>query len=117
MGNLLPLKHVGGRPVDTSAGAMADTGPPVALTSFIGREADIAAVVAQLDDEATRLLTLIGPGGVGKTRLAAEVMRRVGGDFADGARFVRLAALRDPALAPAALAQALGVQQIGRAHV
>ena len=58
-----------------------------------------------------RLVTVTGPGGVGKSRLAAEVARRAAGRFADGVWLVELAAVNDPALVPAAVAAVLGVQQ------
>ena len=58
-----------------------------------------------------RLLTLMGPGGVGKTRLGLEVARRVSDQFAEGARFVGLAPISDPALVSSAIAQALRVKQ------
>ena len=58
-----------------------------------------------------RLVTVTGPGGVGKTRLAGEVARRVAGRFADGAWLVELAAVREPALVLAAVAVALGIRQ------
>lgn len=76
-----------------------------AMTSFVGR-ADALHEVACLLDE-YRLVTVTGPGGVGKTRLAAEVARRVTGGFADGAWQVELAAMPEPELVPAAVAAAL----------
>jgi len=82
---------------------------PVALTSFVGREAqlvDVAALVA-----AHRLVTLFGPGGTGKTRMAIELAGRVGGDLADGVRFVELATAEDEEHLEAAMAVALGVRQ------
>ena len=82
---------------------------PRPLTSFIGRETEIAEVVALL--KTTRLLTLIGAGGSGKTRLALEVARRVRSDFADGVFFVALGSTIDPSLVPATLAQTLGVRE------
>ena len=69
---------------------------PVALSSLVGREADIAAVRARLRD--ARLVTVTGPGGTGKTRLVQEVARLVAGDFGGGATFVPLDALRNAAL-------------------
>ena len=81
---------------------------------FIGREAELAAVVARLRDPGVPLLTLTGPGGTGKTRLALQAAAEVldaAGPFPDGAWLVDLAPLTDPALAPAAVAQALGVQE------
>ena len=86
-------------------------GLPAPLTSFVGREQEVAAVTARLLDPGVRLLTLTGPGGVGKTRLALEAARAVGEAFPDGVVVVPLAALADPALVPAAAAQALGVRE------
>jgi predicted ATPase/DNA-binding CsgD family transcriptional regulator len=82
---------------------------PVSRTRLVGREAAITAGRVLLLDEAVPLLTLTGPGGVGKTRLALAVAHDVAGSFADGAAFVDLAALRDPALVTGAVARAVGV--------
>jgi non-specific serine/threonine protein kinase len=82
---------------------------PLARTSLVGREGEIAAARAALLDEAAPLLTLTGPGGVGKTRLALAVAHEVAAQFADGVVVVDLAALSDPALLPATIATALGV--------
>jgi predicted ATPase/DNA-binding CsgD family transcriptional regulator len=79
-----------------------------ALTSFVGRSAAIEKVAGLLARH--RLVTVTGPGGVGKTRLAAEVLRQVDGWFADGVWAVELAAVQDPALVPAAVATALDVR-------
>ena len=81
-----------------------------ALTSFVGR-ADAVGEIAGLLDE-YRLVTVTGPGGVGKTRLAGEVARRVAGRFADGVWLVELAAVTDPARVPSAVAAALGVREL-----
>jgi predicted ATPase/class 3 adenylate cyclase/DNA-binding CsgD family transcriptional regulator len=80
-----------------------------ALTTFIGRAGAVEEVCGLLDSR--RLVTVTGPGGVGKTRLAAEVARRVAGRFADGACLVELAAVQEQALVPAAVAAALGIPQ------
>jgi predicted ATPase len=67
---------------------------PVWLTPFVGRENELAALRERLQDPACRLLTLVGPGGVGKTRLAVEVARACADSFADGVFFVPLAPLQ-----------------------
>ncbi len=84
---------------------------PERLTSFIGREHDKKDIESVLDG--VRLLTLTGTGGCGKTRLALEVAADVAPQFADGAYFVGLSAISDPALVPFAIAQALGVKEGG----
>jgi predicted ATPase/DNA-binding CsgD family transcriptional regulator len=85
------------------------------LTSLIGREHDIAQVVALLGSP--RLVTLTGPGGVGKTRLALAVAEAVRDRFTDGAVVVPLAALHDPSLVPSTVAQALGLGDYGERSV
>ena len=86
---------------------------PNLLTSFVGREREVADVVDLLRQNGVRLVTLTGPGGVGKTRLAVRVAEELGPFFADGVAFVPLAAVREPAVVGAALAQALGVREAG----
>jgi predicted ATPase/DNA-binding SARP family transcriptional activator len=86
---------------------------PVPPNRTIGRDRELAAIGAGLRSRATRLLTLTGPGGVGKTRLAIEAARAVEGDFADGACFVSCAPLRDPAQVASAIAEALGAGVLG----
>ena len=81
-----------------------------ALTSFVGRTAAVSKVAGLLEEH--RLVTVIGPGGVGKTRLAAEVAGQVAGRFAEGAWLVELAAVADPAQVPAVVAAGLGVREL-----
>jgi predicted ATPase/DNA-binding CsgD family transcriptional regulator len=85
-------------------------GFPAALTSFVGRAAVVDEVAGRLGEY--RLVTVTGPGGSGKTRLAGEVARRVAGEFADGVWLAELGAVRDPAQVPAVVAAALGVRDL-----
>ena len=82
---------------------------PAPPNRTIGREHELAAVGERLRTASVRLLTLTGPGGVGKTRLALEAARAVEADFADGACFVSLAAVQRPEDVPAAIVSALGI--------
>ena len=84
-------------------------GFPAVLTSFIGRDGPVREVAGLLGEH--RLVTVTGPGGSGKTRLAAEVARRVAGRFADGVWLAELAPVADPALVPSVVAAALGVRE------
>jgi predicted ATPase/class 3 adenylate cyclase len=82
---------------------------PVPATPLVGREREAAAVADLVLGEGVRLVTLTGPGGVGKSRLVVEVARRLGPKFADGVRFVELAAVPVADLVPAAVAAGLGL--------
>jgi len=84
---------------------------PSPLTSLIGREQTIAQISALLSNSQIRLVTLLGPGGIGKTRLSIEVATHLRPLFADGASFVSLAAIHDPAQLLFAIAQALDIQE------
>ncbi|MDT9698841.1 LuxR C-terminal-related transcriptional regulator [Streptomyces sp. P17] len=79
-------------------------------TSFVDRRTELAFGRRML--AGSRLVTLTGPGGVGKTRLATRLADRVRRTFPDGVRFVHLSGLDDPALVPLAAADALGLHQI-----
>ncbi|HLZ72204.1 MAG TPA: hypothetical protein VKV26_20050, partial [Dehalococcoidia bacterium] len=94
-----PLKTLDARPNNL----------PLQLTSFVGREPELAALTALLGQH--RLVTLTGPGGTGKTRLALAAAAEALVTFPDGVCFVDLAPLGDPASVPSAVAQALGVQE------
>jgi len=85
---------------------------PVALTALLGRDADVSTLRSWLDDRAVRLVTLLGPGGVGKTRLALEVARQVAEEGAVLVVFLGLAAVQDPAFVAPAIAEALGLSDV-----
>jgi predicted ATPase/DNA-binding SARP family transcriptional activator len=85
---------------------------PAARTPLIGREREVQEVVRLAGQH--RLLTLVGPGGVGKTRLALEAARRTAGAMEDGAALVELAAVGDPAAVRAAVTAGLGMTDPGR---
>jgi predicted ATPase/DNA-binding XRE family transcriptional regulator len=93
---------------------------PTPLTSFVGRDREVAEVVAMLGRPNVRLVTITGPGGVGKTRLAIAAGQRVTGSdgrFPDGVWFVNLAPLRDPELVLPSIATALSLSVSGKKPV
>jgi predicted ATPase len=85
-------------------------GFPAALSSFVGRAGAVDEIAGHLGQY--RLVTVTGPGGSGKTRLAGEVARQVACRFADGVWLAELAAVRDPAQVAAAVAVALGIREL-----
>jgi predicted ATPase len=82
---------------------------PVPATPLVGRDGETAAVGDLIGGKGVRLVTLTGPGGVGKSRLAIEVAQRVGPGFEDGVRFVELASVSEAGLVGGAIAAALGL--------
>ena len=108
-----PLRTVAGEKVDGSTMATPEHTTrgnlPLELSSFVGREREISEVERLLAD--TRLLTLTGTGGCGKTRLALKVATNLAEEFDHGVWWVRLAPLADPALVPKSVASALGVRE------
>ncbi len=82
---------------------------PLALTALLGRDAEVQTLRLWLADPGARLITLTGPGGVGKTRLALEIARGVAAEGTSRVLFVGLAAVRNSALVAQAIAEALGV--------
>jgi predicted ATPase/transcriptional regulator with XRE-family HTH domain len=100
-----------GLPVDPAESAHRHN-LPVQLTSFIGREKEIGALHQLVTAGPTRLVTLTGSGGVGKTRLAIRTAEELLDDFADGVWLVQLAALADPDLVPVTVAAALGLREV-----
>jgi len=87
------------------------TNLPVPATPFLGRAAELRELVEIAGDPGLRLLTLTGPGGTGKTRLALQLAAELADRFPDGLYWVPLAPLRDPELVPSAVAQALDVEE------
>jgi predicted ATPase len=100
------------------AGLAGEVVPPLValprrLTPFLGREALVERVVKRIREPGLRLLTLTGPGGVGKTRLALQVAQVARDDFVDGTCFVSLAPVVDPALVLPEIGRSLGVTEGG----
>jgi predicted ATPase/class 3 adenylate cyclase/Tfp pilus assembly protein PilF len=98
---LPPLTSLGSHP----------TNLPLQPTPFLGREREVQQVVDQVRRPEVRFLTLTGPGGTGKTRLALQAAAELLDDFPDGVYFVPLAALTDPVLVPSTIASTLGLRE------
>jgi predicted ATPase/DNA-binding SARP family transcriptional activator len=87
---------------------------PTPPTPLLGRERELTALAEVIRDGGTRLVTLTGTGGIGKTRLALELVRRLDPEFQQGAAVATLATLRDPVLVPRAILEALDVPEVGQ---
>jgi len=100
------------RPADTTSTPPPEpNGLPLPGSPIVGRASELASAIEMIRSGATRLLTLTGPGGVGKTRLSLEIARNVASDFAQGAVFVELAPIADPALVVPTVAAALNLRE------
>ena len=93
--------------------ARSETLPPLPRppTRLVGREGDVARVLDLLADPGTRMVTIVGTGGIGKSRLALAVAERAKGQLADGVAYIELAAVSEPALVLPTVARALGLQE------
>jgi len=106
-----PPAH-GGAVDDLSASSL-----PLALTRLLGRERDLDVLQQWLADPAARLITLVGPGGVGKTRLALEVARHIAEDDSTRVVFVELASFHETTFVASAIAEALGLSDVAVADL
>jgi predicted ATPase/DNA-binding winged helix-turn-helix (wHTH) protein len=104
------VEPVAGNPVSDLRATL-----PVRLTKTLGRAEAVEAIGPRL--KRTRFVTIVGPGGIGKTTVAIETARSLAGDFPDGVGFVDSTSLDDPSLLPAMLATALGVKAGGHDDV
>jgi predicted ATPase len=86
---------------------------PARTSSFVGRDHELNELKLLLERADVRLVTLTGPGGIGKTELAVETARRLAPSVGDGAAYVALDRLRDPELVPVAIADAIGLSPLG----
>jgi predicted ATPase len=98
-----PLKSLEGHP----------TNLPAMATALLGREDDLARIAALLGDGDARLVTLVGPGGVGKSHLALQAAADLLDDFPDGVWLVRLGEVTDPGMILPAIAAVLGIREVG----
>jgi predicted ATPase/DNA-binding winged helix-turn-helix (wHTH) protein len=104
-----PVTEIGERVSQVAAGRGERSNLPAPLTSFIGRERELVEIKRLLPG--TRLLTLVGVGGIGKTRLALQVAAEVTDAYRDGVWLVELGSISDPSLVPSSVAQVLEVQE------
>jgi predicted ATPase/DNA-binding XRE family transcriptional regulator len=101
----------------TAVDELSGVSLPLPLTILLGRETDVKTLRRWLADPAARLITLIGPGGVGKTRLVLELAREIADEGTTRVVFAPLAAVRDPGLAACAIAEAFGLADISSSEI
>jgi predicted ATPase/DNA-binding XRE family transcriptional regulator len=101
----------------TAVDELSDAPLPLPLTTLLGRDADLQALQPWMTDPAVRLITLTGPGGVGKTRLALEIAHEMAAERTTRVVFVPLAATRTPAFVASAIAEALGLSDVPAAEL
>jgi predicted ATPase/class 3 adenylate cyclase len=109
-----------GLPTDFPALRSLDATPnnlPTQTSQLVGREADLSAIRGHLESTSVRLLTLIGPGGIGKTRLALQAAAEQVDSFGDGVYFADLSAVRDPGAALQAIVRAVGVAVVAEGRL
>ena len=107
---LIALRNTATRPQTAAAHSNAAT-LPIPVSSFIGRVQEVESISAILRRHNVRLLTLTGPGGVGKTRLSIEVARQLQGFFSHGVAFIDLAPIRSPEMVLPTIASQLGLRE------
>ncbi len=110
----LPFPNVRAAPGGSGGSRLPPTNLPTLLTAFIGREELVHEIRALVKDENVRILTLTGPGGVGKTRVAFRACEKLLADFEQGVFYVSLAALSDAALVVPTIATTLGLKESGK---
>jgi predicted ATPase/DNA-binding XRE family transcriptional regulator len=110
-------RHLSIRDRTGDSGDPGGSSLPIRATSFIGRERELDQLKDTIRREDVRLLTITGPGGVGKTRLALEVGRALQGSFRHGVVFVELAAVEDPELVISTIAKQLGIRETSRSQI
>ncbi|MDQ3879894.1 MAG: helix-turn-helix domain-containing protein, partial [Chloroflexota bacterium] len=103
---------VAGRGRGGASRAVIASPVPAPLTRLIGRGPELALLVASLRPGKDRVVTLVGPAGIGKTRLAIEAANDIADQFSDGAHFVSLAVTRDASLVPPLIARELGLRSV-----
>ena len=99
-------------PTARGTSELSSSGLPIPLTSFVGRTDELELARSLLHGPERRLLTLTGPGGIGKTRLAIEIATHLAADYPDGVCFVPLAAIQHHELVMPAIATALGLREL-----